>query len=221
MLRADGLKERRRQKRIDAIANAALELFTNEGYASTTMAAIAEAVDLTPTAVYRYFSSKQALLDYCLQARLRVDALEDDERLQQTIRSASLIEELRGRALLAFDIMASQPTIWALLVREALARDTDAVARYMRVRDIWLERLNRIIHLHPNARDLPELDARRFAAAATYMVLGTMFDVMLSAQGGAIESPLLDGPTDAHALMDDLLALIEEVQYSGRSSVPL
>lgn len=60
-----GSKERRLREREDVrtrILDAARELFVNHGYEATTMRAIAERIEFTPTAIYHHFENKEALL---------------------------------------------------------------------------------------------------------------------------------------------------------------
>jgi AcrR family transcriptional regulator len=53
-----GLRERTKAKRRAAIIRAALGLFTERGYDSTSVAAIAEAAEVAPRTVARYFPAK-------------------------------------------------------------------------------------------------------------------------------------------------------------------
>lgn len=53
--------ERRRRKVRDAIIEAAEEIFTEEGEAGLSMRRIAERIDYSPAALYKYFDSKEAL----------------------------------------------------------------------------------------------------------------------------------------------------------------
>lgn len=55
--------ERRRRKVRDAIVNAAEEIFAQEGEAGLSMRRIAERIDYSPAALYKYFDSKEALFD--------------------------------------------------------------------------------------------------------------------------------------------------------------
>jgi AcrR family transcriptional regulator len=60
-----GSKERRERERVDTrqkILSAARELFVQRGYEATTMRALAQAIEYTPTAIYHHFASKEALL---------------------------------------------------------------------------------------------------------------------------------------------------------------
>lgn len=55
--------ERRRRKVRDAIVSAAEDIFAEDGEAGLSMRRIAERIDYSPAALYKYFDSKEALFD--------------------------------------------------------------------------------------------------------------------------------------------------------------
>ena len=60
-----GSAERRSRERADTrqrILDAAREMFVREGFEATTMRAIAQRIEYTPTAIYHHFANKHALL---------------------------------------------------------------------------------------------------------------------------------------------------------------
>lgn len=57
---APGLRERKKLATRRAIRRAALALFEAQGYAATTVEQIAQAADVAPVTVYRYFGTKEA-----------------------------------------------------------------------------------------------------------------------------------------------------------------
>ena len=60
-----GSRERRtreREETRDRILDAARQMFVRQGYEETTMRAIADKIEYTPTAIYHHFRSKDALL---------------------------------------------------------------------------------------------------------------------------------------------------------------
>jgi AcrR family transcriptional regulator len=60
-----GSVERRSRERADTrqrILEAAREMFVREGFEATTMRAIAQRIEYTPTAIYHHFANKHALL---------------------------------------------------------------------------------------------------------------------------------------------------------------
>ncbi len=91
-----GSPERRTRARVETrqrILDAAREMFVRNGYEATTMRAIAQRIEYTPTAIYHHFRSKEALLtELCTQdfrslasAFQRIGRIDDPiERLRRT-----------------------------------------------------------------------------------------------------------------------------------------
>lgn len=61
-LAATGLRERKKQQARAAIADAALELFAEQGYDDTTVAQVAARAGVSTATVARYFPTKESLL---------------------------------------------------------------------------------------------------------------------------------------------------------------
>lgn len=57
-----GLREKKAEKTRKQILSMALQLFKRDGYEQTTMEAIAEAAEVSPSTLYRYFPSKDLIL---------------------------------------------------------------------------------------------------------------------------------------------------------------
>ena len=55
-------RDRRRRARIESILDASMVLFYEEGIEALTMRRLADALDLTPGALYRYFPGKDEIL---------------------------------------------------------------------------------------------------------------------------------------------------------------
>src|ERR1700724_3509468 len=86
-----GLRERKKQKTRHTIIDAALELFTKQGYEETTIAEIADAAEVSPRTIFAYFPTKEDILFDDLAAL--------QERLAQALRErpagATALDALR------------------------------------------------------------------------------------------------------------------------------
>jgi len=57
-----GLRERKRRRTLSDIQGEALRLFVAQGYEQTTIEQIAEAAEVSPSTVFRYFATKEDLV---------------------------------------------------------------------------------------------------------------------------------------------------------------
>jgi AcrR family transcriptional regulator len=98
-----GSRERRKREAADTrqrILDAARDLFVERGYDATSMRAIAERIEYTPTAIYHHFRNKEALLSELGAADFRALA----QAFQQIGRVEDPLERLRrsGEAYVGF-----------------------------------------------------------------------------------------------------------------------
>ena len=142
-----GSKERRQREREDLrsrILDAARELFVECGYDATTMRAIADRIEFTPTAIYHHFANKEALLHEICAA----DFAQLAHRFQRIGLIDDPIERLEalGRAYVEFAV--AQPMHYRLMFmteRPAFApdhpadRDDPAASAYAFLRDTCVE----------------------------------------------------------------------------------
>ena len=107
------VQERRRLKKI-AIMETALEAWADEEYSNYSLSLLTKALGMTKPAIYRYFSSKDELLDslesyvaelaaYWLdELIITLEKLPEEEQLTELIR-AFLIKIKNGRRYIRFD----------------------------------------------------------------------------------------------------------------------
>jgi AcrR family transcriptional regulator len=96
--RSFDLRERKRTRTRLMIQTEALRLFTEKGYAQTTVEEIADAAAISPRTFFRYFPSKEDVVmwdEYDPLALELVDARSDDEPLAEALR-AVIYETLGG-----------------------------------------------------------------------------------------------------------------------------
>jgi AcrR family transcriptional regulator len=100
-----GSRDRRERERVGTrhkILDAARELFVRQGYEATTMRAIAERIEYTPTAIYHHFRNKEALLTELSTQDFRALA----QAFQRIGQAADPVERLRriGQAYVEFGV---------------------------------------------------------------------------------------------------------------------
>lgn len=93
-----GSKERRERERASTrqrILDAARDMFVRRGYEATTMRAIADRVEYTPTAIYHHFRNKEALItELCtLDFRALAQRFQKIERVEDPIERIDRIGE--------------------------------------------------------------------------------------------------------------------------------
>lgn len=120
-----GTKGVPRADREEQILSVALAVFGNEGFAATSVAAVAERAGISKPLIYSYFGSKEGLYTACLH---RAGALVADE-IERIARGDSVGLE---RALLTlegiFRLLEPQPHLWRLFFDPTAPRDGAVVA---------------------------------------------------------------------------------------------
>ena len=131
-----GTRTDRGKQNRQAILAAAVPLLANNGYRGTSLASIAEAVDLTQQGVLHYFPSKEALLLAVLEEKYH----EDGHRLSASLEHKGL--GLLRALLLLVEHNTEVPDrvrLFSALVAESLSSSHPAhgyfVQRYRKVRD--------------------------------------------------------------------------------------
>lgn len=118
-----GLRQRKKAQTRHAIEARALELFLRDGYEATTIDAITAACDISPRTFFRYFSSKDDILQGDNDVRLRhlLDLLKDrpaDESPLRALRQAVVAltgryEDDKEHLLLRFRVFERNPALLA------------------------------------------------------------------------------------------------------------
>ncbi|MEU7255338.1 TetR family transcriptional regulator [Streptomyces rimosus] len=131
-----GLRERKKIQTRQAIRRAAYRLFEEQGYDATPVDRIAEAADVSPSTVFRYFPTKEDIVltdeyDPMLEAELR--ARPADEPMIESLRHVTVealrritVEE-RTELVQRARLMREVPAIRGRMA-ENTARDTDMIS---------------------------------------------------------------------------------------------
>lgn len=136
-----GLRERKKAKTKSAIQRHAVRLFTEQGYAATTVEQVAEAAEVSPSTVFRYFPTKEELVVFDPYDPMIFAAFEEQppelslvEAWRHALRSgfANMTEdEVRGQ-LERGKLVLSVPELWGATLsdtRNSMAVMIDLSAR--------------------------------------------------------------------------------------------
>lgn len=114
---------RRPRDRRATILTAATQAFSRDGYHGTSMADIASAVDISPTALYRHFRNKQLLLGECLLSGMDATVARLDAAATTDRSGESVLRELVAMAL----ELRGLPRLWQLEFRNLTTDHRQAV----------------------------------------------------------------------------------------------
>jgi AcrR family transcriptional regulator len=116
-----GRRERKKHQTSVALAEAALRLFAERGFAETTVEEIADAADMSSRTFFRHFASKEAVVfaDEVIRRDIWVAALRErpaDEPVLLSVREASLFladDYSPERDFFRFELARKNPSVGA------------------------------------------------------------------------------------------------------------
>jgi len=191
MTSGPGLRERKKAKTRRAIQEAALRLFSAQGYDSTTVDQIADAAEVSPSTFFRYFPTKEDAVLVDDYDPLFVMAIAKAREVRQPIRAiraamvtafAQVFEQDREQIYQRTKLTMTIPALRARLFEGTLETQ-------QAIDDALAER---------SGQDVRDLDLRVLVAAA---VAAMTVAVTTWAEG--------DGGDDLPALVDHALSLID------------
>jgi AcrR family transcriptional regulator len=169
--RAQPPRQRQRRGQRDTrgqILDASLHLFSEHGFARTTMRAIARDVGITNAAIYYHFASKQELLEVLHEEKGIVPALQE---LQQATTEFPPRVGLLTIARQAMSLMQSNRDFLRLLLMEALGNEPTAVAVYRKNIELWEKGMSRFLKAYAQRGLLRQVDIEVTARQIVIMVL--------------------------------------------------
>ncbi len=198
--------ERRRDRRVEEIALAARTLFATRGVTETSMAEIADAVDLSPKALYYYFSSKRALLESVLErgflhfepaelaaARARLDGLDLRDAL---IRSGiDSVEEI-----------LSHGDLLKVSFSETFRGNATTQAQHRAYKQNWTEHVKLVLDERSDEHSLPPQRRLSVARTMVYAWFGFSVDKVLQGEhSGASDDVEADSARLVEVVVDALI----------------
>jgi AcrR family transcriptional regulator len=160
------------------ILDCSLRLFSDRGYARTSVRDIAQAVGITDAAIYYHFASKRDLLRSLFEERGIIAALMGLEALEPALDPE---EQLQNVSLAALKVLSRNRDFIKVLLVEALAEseEGEAVEEWRAAVNRWSDAILRILRIY-RARGV--LCDDRLEIAAEQMVdgvLGAYLDALM------------------------------------------
>lgn len=171
-----GKRTRRGPHTRQQILDASLRLFSERGFARTTVRDIARQAGITDAAIYYHFGSKRELLDALVEERGFVHSLQNLERLTADLPLAeTIIWMARG----AINIMDDNRDFLRLIIMEGLGGDDSALEQYRRLIDLWEKALTVVLGRYVAKGDLASEGVPTLARHIIYTILMAFEDNLL------------------------------------------
>lgn len=161
------------------ILDASLRLFSEKGFARTSVRDIARGAGITDAAIYYHFSSKRDLFEALFEERGITSALSS---LENVTIDEPLGETLVGIAIAAQGIMQRNKDFMKVLLSEAMSEDPVATEDYRLVTERWRNAEARILREFVGRGDLPEIDVDVAARQLVVLSVGPFIDALMSGQ---------------------------------------
>jgi AcrR family transcriptional regulator len=158
------------------ILDAALKLFSERGFARTSVRDIGQAAGITDAAIYYHFASKRDLFEALIEERGFTAALEELERAEVTI---DLPEALPLIAVRALEFIYSNRDLLKVLMIEAMAEDAVAAEEYRMLRERWQRGQARIFRIYAELGQMRSDAIDDLAKQFVLTVLGVLSDFMM------------------------------------------
>ncbi len=158
------------------ILDASLRLFSERGFARTTVRDIARQAGITDAAIYYHFDSKRELLEALVEERGFLTSLQNLEQVEPHL---PLPEMLLWMAAGAINIMDENRDFLRLIIMEGLGGDEAALEQYSRLLDMWEKALTIVLRRYEDAKALRSGPAEDLARHVIYTILMAFQDSLL------------------------------------------
>jgi AcrR family transcriptional regulator len=162
------------------ILDASLRLFSERGFARTTVRDIARQAGITDAAIYYHFQSKRELLEALVEERGFLTSLQNLERVEAAL---PLREMVLWMAAGAINLMDENRDFLRLIIMEGLGGDEAALEQYTRLLDLWENALSAVLQRYEKKGDLRNIPPDELARHIIYTILMAFQDSLLGRHG--------------------------------------
>lgn len=171
-----GKRSRRGPQTRNQILDSSLRLFSERGFARTTVRAIARDAGITDAAIYYHFTSKRELLEALVEERGFVTRI---QRLENASTDYPLRETLLWMARGAIDIMDENRGFLRLILLEGLVGDEVALDQYRRLVSRWEQGLVSVLRRYVEKGEMKGDDLETLARQIIYVILAAFEETLL------------------------------------------
>ncbi len=161
----------------EQILDSSLRLFSEKGFARTSVRDIGQAAGITDAAIYYHFASKRELFEALIEERGFTAALEELENVEITVGPEEAIHELAAAAL---NFIYRNRDLMKVLMVEAMADDPVATEEYQILSTRWRNAEARILRFYADHGQLRTADPDELARQIVVTVLGVLADFIMS-----------------------------------------
>lgn len=158
------------------ILDASLRLFSERGFARTTVRDIARQAGITDAAIYYHFDSKRDVLEALVEERGFLNSLQNLERLSADL---PLLDMLMWTARGAVNIMDDNRDFLRLIIMEGLGGDEAALEQYDRLLGLWERALTTVLRRYEDKGELPANSPESLSRHVIYTILMAFEDSLL------------------------------------------
>ena len=162
------------------ILDASLRLFSERGFARTTVRDIARQAGITDAAIYYHFDSKRELLEALVEERGFLTSLQNLERVEAEL---PLREMVLWMAAGAVDLMDENRDFLRLIIMEGLGGDEAALEQYTRLLDLWESALIVVLGRYEEKGELRDYPPEELARHVIYTILMAFQDSLIGRHG--------------------------------------
>jgi AcrR family transcriptional regulator len=178
----DGKRTRRGPYTRQQILDASLSLFSQRGFARTTVRDIARKAGITDAAIYYHFESKRELLAALVEERGFLAGLQQLEQVEPVV---GIEEGVQWMAAGAVNMMDQNRDFLRLIIMEGLGGDEAALEQYTLLMDLWERALTAVFGRYEARGEIPPGTAANLATLVPYLILSAFQDSLLGRHGFA------------------------------------
>ncbi len=187
------------------ILDASLRLFSERGFARSTVRDIARVAGITDAAIYYHFASKHDLLEALFEERGIMPAIQELQQLATELPLRDTLLDIARRAML---VMQQNREFLRLVFMESLGSEPGAAEEARRVIERWEQGLARVLRAYMERGQVRRLDADVAARQLVTLARGAFMDDLMERFGprkGSGETLSADEEAYLAASVDNIL----------------